>query len=305
MSAHSHHNHKPSSGTAPYRALITAVVLLFIFALVEAIGGWWANSLTLLSDAGHMLADGVSLILAAAAAWIATKPPSKKHSYGLGRAEVLGAWASSLFLVVIAIFIGIEAITRLQEPEHVSGGIVILIASIGVVVNLTLAWILHRSEQTLNTRAAILHLMGDLLGSVAALVSGVVIYFTHWTHIDAILSLFVATLILISSFRLLRETLLVLMEGVPIHIDIHDVENQMKNTDNVIDVQDLHVWTLSSGMIVLTAYVQIKTLSDWPNTCNLLQEMLLEDFSIQHITLQPETEPHKTCTLRQLKTISF
>lgn len=285
---HQHHHSTSASGKSSQYALFLAVILLFLFAFFEVVVGWWANSLTLMSDGGHMAADGLSLLLAAVAGWIATKPASQKHSYGLGRAEVLGAWFSSLFLVLIAIFIGVEAVQRLKTPQSVAGGAVILVAGIGVVVNLILTFILHRAEQTLNTRAAILHLVGDLLGSLAALFSGIVIYFTNWTYIDPILSLFVSLLILISSFKLLRETLLVLMEGVPLHLDFNLVKDKMQSTQNVVQIQDLHIWTLSSGLVVLTAYVSIKNLGDWPTISEALHDMLHHEFDIQHITLQPE-----------------
>ncbi|MFT3742376.1 MAG: cation diffusion facilitator family transporter [Gammaproteobacteria bacterium] len=278
---HSHHRHK--------NVLPIAIIILFVFALIEAISGMVANSLTLLSDAGHMAADGASLVLAAVAAWISRKPPSRKHSYGLGRAEVLGAWISSLFMVLIAVFLIYHAILRFNQPEPVHAGTVIEIATLGLLVNVVLMWILHHAEPTLNLRAAILHVVGDLLGSLAALISGIIIYFTHWFPIDPLLSIFIAVLILISSFNLLRETLLVLMEGVPLHLDLAEVGKSMAGAADVVAVHDLHIWTLSSGLIALTAHVEIQNMQQWEATLQGLRRLLSENFSINHVTLQPET----------------
>ncbi|HVV68314.1 MAG TPA: cation diffusion facilitator family transporter [Gammaproteobacteria bacterium] len=281
--AHGNHKHKTSKN-----ALLIASVLLFGFAIIEGIFGWMANSLTLLSDAGHMVADGASLILATIAAWIASKPPSKQHSYGLGRAEVLGAWISSMAMVLIALFIGFHALERFARPQAVASNTVMLIGALGIAVNLLLVWILHHAEHTLNSRAAILHVLGDLLGSVAALISGIVIHLTGWLAIDPLLSMFIAILILISSINLLRETLLVLMEGVPLHLDLAEVGKQIANTPKVIAVHDLHIWTLSSGLIVLSAHIELDDLTDWQRTLHDLRIMLSEKFAITHVTLQPE-----------------
>lgn len=267
-----------------------AIGILFGFALIELITGKIANSLALISDAGHMATDGLSLIVAAVANWIAVKPPSKKHSYGLGRAEVLGAWISSLLMVIIALVIGVEAIQRIKSPPPVSSHIVIIIGSFGIITNFILLWLLNHTERTLNARAALLHILGDLFGSFAALAAGLVIYFSGWLPIDPILSIFIALLILLTSFRLLKETLLVLMEGVPLHLDIKQVEMDMCQVENVNSVHDLHIWTLSTGKIVLSAHIELKDLSQWEITLGQLSNLLAENFQITHITLQPETK---------------
>lgn len=284
---HGHHHHHGHG--AKKNVLLIAIILALVFAAIEAFSGWHANSLALLSDAGHMVADALSLMLAAIAAWVANKPPSSQHSYGLGRAEVLGAWVSSLFIVIVAIFISIEALRRLDHPQHVSGKVIMLIAAIGFVVNLLIAWVLSQGEKNLNMRAAILHVFGDLLGSTAALIAGVVIYFTGWMPIDPILSIFICVLILISSFRLLRETLLVLMEGVPPHLNLTEVGQSMAAVEKVIAIHDLHIWTLSSGMIVLSAHVEIDELTNWDSILMKLRDLLSHEFGIGHVTLQPET----------------
>ena len=280
------HGHGKSSSI---KVLIIAVILAFSFAVIEAVFGWFANSLALLSDAGHMTADALSLVLAAVAAWIAAKPPSHKHSYGLGRAEVLGAWISSIFIVVVIIGIFAEAIERFLEPQHVSGRIVIGVALTGVLINCLIAWILSLGERTLNIRAAIIHVLGDLLGSAAALISGIVIYFTNWYLIDPILSVFICILILLSSFRLLKESMRILMEGVPMHLDYHGVGQKMAKINKVKRIHDLHIWTLSSGVVALSAHVEIEKFSKWDKILANTQQMLSDEFHITHVTLQPET----------------
>lgn len=283
---HGHsHNHAHAAST---RLLLIALALVFGFATFEVICGYFANSLTLLSDAGHMAADGLSLALAAVASWVASKPPSNMHSYGMGRAEVLGAWISSLVIVVVVIFIAFEAIDRLHAPQAVSGKTVMFVAIVGIIINLLLAFILTRGEKNLNIHAALLHVFGDLLGTTAALVTGIVVYFTGWMAIDPMLSIFVCILLLISSFRLLRETLLILMEGVPLHLDLAEVGQQMAKIAKVRAVHDLHIWTLSSGVIVLTAHVEVDEMQYWEQVLLELRRLLTEEFSIHHVTLQPE-----------------
>ncbi len=270
--------------------MMLAVAIVFIFAIVEAIGGWFSGSLALLGDAGHMFSDAVALSIAVFAGWLALKPPSHKHSYGLGRAEVVAAWISSLMMLMISIFVIIEAIQRLHHPKPVHGMMVMVIAAIGILINLLAAWLIAQGERTLNIRAALLHVMGDILGSIAALVSGAVIYFTKWLLIDPILSILIGILILISSISLLRESLLILMEAVPGHIDLQDVAADMIKIKGVKAIHDLHIWTLSSGNIALSAHVDIHELSNWQNVLIGLMEMLKKQYQIEHVTLQPEPD---------------
>lgn len=282
---HSHHHHNHSQNP-----LIWAVALIFLFAIIEAIGGWYTGSLALLGDAGHMVSDALALSIAAFAGWLALKPPSHKHSYGLGRAEVVAAWISSLMMLLISITVIIEAIKRLHHPQAVQGGPVIIIASIGMAVNLFVAWLLARGERTLNIRAALLHVMSDILGSISALVAGAVIYFTGWLLIDPILSILIGILILISSISLLRESLLILMEGVPGHINFKNVAADMNIISGIKAIHDLHIWTLSSGSIALSAHVDIHELSGWQNILLELRKLLKDKYQIDHVTLQPEPD---------------
>jgi cobalt-zinc-cadmium efflux system protein len=279
---HAHH-HTTQNGT-----LLVALLLTLSFAGVEAVAGWWSGSLALLADAAHMLTDSSALGLAAAAAWLARRPPSMLHSYGLVRAEVLAALFNSLMMLVLIGFIVSEAIERIGAPRDIAGGTVIGVAVIGLAINLVVAWILHRGEQTLNTRAALLHVLGDALGSVAAITAGIVIVTTGWTPIDPLLSLLVAALILVSALRLLREVMHVLMEGVPLTVRLDTVGHDLAKLDGVLRVHDLHVWTLSSGTIALSAHLEIRNLADWPGILAAARQTMDTRHGIRHVTLQPE-----------------
>lgn len=292
MHTHSHthhHGHGHSHAKPAYKVLCFAIVFILGFACIEAIGAWWSGSLTLLGDAGHMASDSVALGISAFAAWFALKPPSIKHSYGLGRAEVIAAWISSLLMLIISIAIVIEALRRFENPTEVKSTAVIGIGFIGLCTNLFVAWMLSRSEQNLNVKAAILHVMSDALGSIAALVSGLIIHWFNWLMIDPILSLVIALLIMFSSIQLLRETLRVLMEAVPAHINLAKVANQMTTVKGVNAVHDLHIWTLSSGRIVLSAHVDIDELTHWDLILKQLSLLLKQHYEIEHVTLQPES----------------
>lgn len=285
MISHGDHSHAVHRDHLLWAALITVG-----FAAVEALGGWWAGSLALLSDAGHMVTDFTALGLAALASRIAQRPPSERHSYGLGRAEVVAALANALFMLAIVVGIAVSAVHRLRLPQPVQGDAVAAIAAIGLAVNLAVAWTLSHGEQTLNTRGALLHVLGDLLGSVAALSAGVAIHFTGWTPIDPLLSLLICVLILYSSLRLLREAVHVLMEGVPLHLDLARIGHRMARTEGVRSVHDLHVWALSSGRIALSAHLVVDDLRGWPSVLDSLRVLLHDRYGIDHVTLQPEPE---------------
>ena len=285
---HDHHSHHHHHHTAGSTTLIWALLLTAGFAIVEAVGGWRAGSLALMSDAGHMVSDAMSLGLAAFAAWIAKRPPSLRHSYGFARAEVIAALANGALMLLVITGIAVEAIQRLSHPQPVAGGTVMTIAAIGMAVNVLVAYVLSRGERTINVRGALLHVLGDLLGSVAALAAGAIVYFTGWTPIDPILSLLVAALILFSAVNLLREALHVLMEGVPLHIDLQEVGMAMAGMEGASSVHDLHIWHLSSGEVALSAHVEMDSLDAWPHLLAEMRDMLHDRFDIEHVTLQPE-----------------
>jgi len=284
------HSHSNNGASSSQRSLILALILTTAFAVVEAMAGWLSGSLALLSDAGHMFTDSAALAIGALSAWLSKRPPSARHSYGWKRAEILGALINALLMVGIVIAIAITAIDRLRAPHAIDGTIIMLVAAIGLIINVGAAWILRRGEQNLNVRGAWLHVMGDLLGSVAALVAGIVIWLTGWTPIDALLSLFISALILLSSFRLLNDVTRVLMEGVPKNIDLPEVGRSMASVNGVQEVHDLHIWNLSSELVSLSAHVKIETMQEWQNILRRLRERLKTQYGIEHVTLQPELD---------------
>lgn len=291
MHDHSHHSHAVSSRAA----LFGALCLTLGFAGVEFVAGLWAGSLALVADAGHMLTDSSALGLAAFAAWMATRPASNRRTWGYGRSEVLAALINGAVMLALVGSIAWHAFERFQNPREISGGIVLGVALVGLAVNLLVFWVLSRSERNLNVRGALLHVLGDLLGSGAALVSGIVIMATGWTPIDPILSLLICVLILIAAVRLLLESAQVVMEGVPQGIDIERVRTTMIAVSGVEGIHDLHVWQVSSDRIALSAHVVVADLGEWPATLAALNRALLEAHDIDHPTLQPELAHPGAC----------
>ena len=292
VAAHAHHHdhHHPHEHPHPGSSaanLRVVAALTIAFALVEALGGWWTGSLALLSDAGHMVTDGAALALGALAAWMARRPPSERHSYGLGRAEVVAALVNAAAMLVIVVALAYESLVRLKAPSPVDGGVAALIAATGLALNL---WVMRRLHgHDMNTRAARLHVVGDALGSLAALGAGAVIYLTGWTPIDPIASLVICVLIALSSVRLLRESTHALMEGVPHGLSVETIGAEMARVDGVLSVHDLHVWQLSGSRTALSAHVVVRSMTQWERTLANLQSRLHDQFGIDHITLQPES----------------
>ncbi len=283
------HTHTPAMrDTVPQARLLTALAMTWGYALVEAVAGWWGHSLALLADAGHMVTDGASLGLALLAAWIAARPPSARHSYGMGRIELLAALINALAMLAVVSGIVLEAWSRFQAPQPVAGALVGAVASVGLAINLGVAWILSRSRENLNLRGALLHVMGDVFGSVAAIVAGLVVWLTGWAPIDPLLSLVIAGLVLSASLRLLRDALHSLMDGVPFDIDLDHLGRELAAVPGVSDIHDLHVWALSGERLAISAHVRVEKLADWPA---LLTQLLrtVQHHGIGHATFQPET----------------
>ena len=289
-----HHSHSKQptkkTGRLAHRTFIIAILITITFAVVEGIGGKLSNSLTLLGDAGHMAFDSLALAISAFGAWLALKPPSFKNTYGSVRAEVLAAWISSVLMILLSVVIIIEAINRFKAPQIVSSFTVMIIATIGLLANLLIANLFRHTEKTLNIKAALLHVTGDILGSIAALLSGLIIYWTHWMPIDPILSIFISALILFSSVQLLRQSVNVLMEKVPSHLNLEDIIQNIQTHPNIQKVHDIHLWTLTSGQILLSAHINLKDLTRWIKTLTDINQLLRKKYKITHITIQPELE---------------
>jgi cobalt-zinc-cadmium efflux system protein len=289
------HHHDPDDAIQSHarvktnvRSLGVAVVITLGFAAVEFFAALASGSIALMADAGHMVADSTALFVALMAQLIARRPPSAKRTYGDGRIEALAAFVNSLALVGLAIWIAIEAIERFTNTREIAGQMVMIVAGIGLLVNVVIAWVLSKDQDSLNTKAALVHVLGDLLGSVAALISGAVIYFTGWTPIDPILSLFVCALILKSTFSLLKKSYGVLMEHVPADVDFHAVAQDLLTVRGVRHVHNLHIWETSPGHVTLTVHLELDHLSHWPEDLPRLQALLRDKHGIDHATLQPE-----------------
>lgn len=286
--SHAHHHDHPHATPNSSATLALATLLTLGFAGIEAGVGLWAGSLALVADAGHMVNDAAALALAAGAAWLARRPASARHSYGFGRAEFLAALTNSAALLALVAWLVVSAIERLQTPRPVLGEAVFVTAAIGLAINLLVAWLLMRGEKNLNTRAALLHVLGDLLGSVAALIAGLVILTTGWTRIDPLLSLAIGALILVSSLRLLREAVHGLMEGVPLDLDPQDVGRALAAVPGVASVHDLHIWSVKAGQPLLSAHLVVEDITRWETVLEASHALLAQRFAIHHVTLQPE-----------------
>jgi cobalt-zinc-cadmium efflux system protein len=292
---HAHHAHharrEPDANGAADGATLTALriglAMTAGFAVVEAFGGWLAGSLALISDAGHMATDAASFAVALIAQVVARRPPSPRASFGYARAEVLAAFVNALGMLALVVWIAVEAVSRLLTPVPVQGGLVMGLAIVGLVVNLVVAWMLSRAQGNLNARGALLHVFGDILGSVAAIVAGAVIAFTGWTPIDPILSVAVALLILRSTLALLRESGAVLMERVPTHLSYEAVGRALARLPGVTGVHDLHIWTMTADRPALSAHVMLADGDLWPATLAAARALLAREFGIDHVTLQP------------------
>jgi cobalt-zinc-cadmium efflux system protein len=290
MSGEHNHEHGHShSHASNRRRLVWVIALTVVYMIAEVVGGLLTNSLALLSDAGHMLADVAALALALLALWFASRPITLRKTYGYYRMEILAALANGVALVVISLLIAYEAFHRIKSPESVAGFDMLLIASGGLAVNLVSAWLLHSaSGENLNMRGAFLHILGDALGSVGAIVAGLVIWQWGWTIADPIISVLMCLLILYSSWQLIRESVNILLEGTPSHINTRAVVEAMHDVAGVIDVHDLHIWTISSGKDALSAHVTLEPTASHRASLEALQEQLRKSFNIGHVTIQIE-----------------
>ena len=280
-----HRHHSEPSGSRP---LVIAVALTSGYALVELAGGLWSGSLALLADCGHLLTDAAALLFSLAANKVAQRPPSERHSFGLARAEVIAAFVNSLALLTVVAWLLVEGVERVRHPVRVNGGAVLAIAAIGLIVNLSVAWVLSRHRDNLNMRAALLHVLGDLLGSVAALVAGAVIVLTGYTVVDPLLSMLVSGLILRSTLGVLKESTLVLLDSVPSGVEFQEVGKALARIDGVRSVHDLHVWSMVPGRHAVSAHVLVERIERWPHVLREARRVLARDFGINHVTLQPE-----------------
>jgi cobalt-zinc-cadmium efflux system protein len=283
--AHTHRLDR-SRGT---RALSIVLVLIAAYTVVELVGGLLTGSLALLADAGHMFGDVGAIGLALFAAWLAGRPATAQRSFGYRRAEILAALANGVALVAIAIWIFVEAWQRLSDPPEVLAGWVLAIATIGLGVNLAGAFVLARAGgESLNVRAAYRHVLADLAGSAGVIAAALVIVTTGWRYADPLAGLGIGLLVLASSWTILRDSVAILLESTPSGIDAGEVGRRMAAADGVVEVHDLHIWTITSGFPALSAHVLVAAGEDCHARRRELQSMLAREFDLQHTTLQVE-----------------
>lgn len=300
---HSHDDHDHSHGHgADRRALAVVFALTTSFVAVEVVGGLVTGSLALLADAGHMASDSVSLGLALFAVWIAGRPATPNHSFGYKRAEILAALLNGLTLVAISLWIFYEAARRFFEPPEILGGWMLLVAALGLLINVAGAVILSRSGgESLNVQGALRHVMADVMGSVGAIAASLIIIFTGWRYADPLISVLIAALVLGSSWKLLRDSVGVLLEGAPRGIDVSKVGRKMVGVEGVEEVHDLHVWEITSGFPALAAHVLVGQEEDCHEKRREVEKVLYREFGLEHTTLQVDHVGDYAAEGRRLK----
>ena len=285
---HSHSHEHRSAGSI--NKLKLALLLTSVYMFAEAAGGWFANSLALLADAGHMLTDVAAMALTLAAIWFASRPATARKTFGYYRLEILAAFVNGIALVLISLWVIYEAYERWSAPPAIRGFELTLIAVGGLVINLICAWLLHGDhEHDLNMRGAWLHVMGDALGSVTAIAAGAMILAFGWLWADAVSSVLISVIIIVGAWNLIKESVNVLLEGTPSHINLKAVEETIRQTKNVEDVHDLHVWTITSGMEALSVHIIHRESVSQKELLKSVRQRLHDEFGIDHLTIQMET----------------
>jgi cobalt-zinc-cadmium efflux system protein len=276
------------------RGLSVTIGLTSIIMIVEVLGGWWANSLALLSDAGHMLTDVLALGMSLFAVTMACRPATTRKTYGYHRIEILAALTNGVILAVISLGISYQAYRRLVHPQPVEGGLVLKVAAVGLAANLIGIWLLSRSQGGLNVRSARLHVAGDALSSVGVLVAGIVIALKGWYRIDALISLGIGVIIIAGAFHLLRETVDILLESAPMGMELMEVCRAIESIKGIKQCHDLHIWSITSGMTALSGHVILDPVAfaESDEILNKIKEMLNRRFKIEHTTIQVESESY-------------
>jgi cobalt-zinc-cadmium efflux system protein len=289
---HDMHDHSSHVRDVSSKVLFWCLVITFLLSVIEAIGGYLINSIALESDAVHMFTDAIGLFIAYVANKISKKPANMILTFGYGKAEALGALINCLFTFMLTLGLIVEVIERFWLKVEISGYWLFILSLIGIIVNGIIAYILSKSD-SLNTKVAFLHALSDMFGSFIALIAGVVIYYTSFYLVDPILSVLLILLLLVSNYRLMKKSMLVLMSGIPPHLNYNKIGDDIESINGVIGVHDLHVWYMSANQVALSAH--ITTSSDdtnWVIILNQCQEMLAKKYKIKHVTLQYEKE-HK------------
>jgi cobalt-zinc-cadmium efflux system protein len=287
MGDHEHHNHQHSPANFN-RAFAVGILLNTLFVVAEVVAGLWSDSLALIADAGHNLSDVLSLLLAWAAAGLAQRAATRRHTYGLGRVTIMASMISSLALATTLGALAWEAVRRFQAPELADGQVMMLTAGIGVVINGLTAWLFAHGHDDLNIRAAFLHMLADALISAAVVVAGLAVVYTESTWIDPALTLLVVGIVFVGTWRLLRESLHLSLDGVPPALDVPSVEACLKKFEEVIALHDLHIWALSTSEVALTVHLVVRESAVPNRLLATIQQVLDKEFGIRHATIQLE-----------------
>ncbi|MDD1746913.1 MAG: cation diffusion facilitator family transporter [Methanomassiliicoccales archaeon] len=302
MHEHEGHVHHEPRGLS--RPLFLALAITVTFALVELAGGVLSGSLALISDSGHMFTDALALALSLWASYVATRMANERQTFGLLRVEILVALVNGVVLVGVSLFIIYEAVVRLQSPQPIEGGLMLAIAVIGLFANLAGVLILRdKAQENLNVKGAFLHVLGDLLSSVGVIVAAILVYLFDLQQADPVISIAISVIILYGSYRIISQSVYILLEFAPGNVDLAEVRNELLKVEGVVDVHDLHAWTLASGIFALSAHIQVM---DQPlSTCSCViqdcEKILREKFNISHTTLQLESQACdvEACFFRQ------
>lgn len=285
---HQHsHDHTPKVTQNNIRRIFWVFCITAIYAVVQAIGGWWSGSLALIADAGHMFSDSAALLLALIAYKIAARSPDDAHSYGYQRVRVLAALANGVALLLLVIWIIIEAIQRFWQPVEVMASSMLVVAVIGLFINILSAFILSRGNQSdANLHGAFLHVISDLLGSVGAIAAAIGIMFTGWMILDPVLSVFVSVLVVRSAWKLVSNSIFILLQGAPKGVNFLAIEASVKKLPHVASVGHFHAWTLTDESVIATIHVTPAPSVDPLTLPKLVSELLRKEFNIDHLTVQ-------------------
>jgi cobalt-zinc-cadmium efflux system protein len=299
MHPHDHHAHHAGASTDRRRLLIVFAITALFFA-AELIGGYYANSLALMTDAVHVLTDLAALVLSMVTLWISARPASSAKTFGYLRAEILGALFNGLLLWVLVIFVWFEAAQRLRDPPAVNSPTMMAVAALGIIVNSFSAWMTHGAGSGrfggpgMAVRAVFVHVVSDLVGSIGVLIAGAVTLFTGWRQADPIVSIVIGCLIVYGSWELVRDGVDILMESVPSHINLDELRDDLLAVRGTEEVHDLHVWCLTSRQLALSAHAVVENAADQDRVLGDMAALLEHKFNIRHMTVQLERDNRKT-----------
>ncbi|MFS0645638.1 cation diffusion facilitator family transporter [Siminovitchia sp. 179-K 8D1 HS] len=286
--AHSHDHGQHQHGTNNKKALGWSLVIISIYMVAEVVGGIYTNSLALLSDAGHMFSDAAALSLSYLAMKFGEKQATLTKTFGYKRFEILAAFLNGITLVVISLYIFFEAFRRFSNPPEIISSGMLIIATIGLIVNIIAALILMKGDrkENLNIRSAFLHVIGDMMGSVGAIIAALLIMFFGWSIADPIASIIVAILIIISGWRVTKDSYHILMEGAPTNVDVHEIKEAFLGMDQVVAIHDLHVWSITSGFPALSCHLIVEPQANHDLILKEANQILQNQFNIEHTTIQ-------------------